>query len=51
MAMSTGVLVGVMGMLVYALKFRRQASKARRYTEKMEKDLENLRALPIRDDV
>lgn len=51
MAMSTGVLVGVMGMLVYALKSRRQASKARRYTEKIEKELENLRALPIRDDV
>jgi putative membrane protein len=51
MAMSTGVLVGVMAMFIFALKSKRQASKARRYTEKIEKELENLRALPLKDEV
>jgi putative membrane protein len=51
MVMSIGVLIGVMGMLVFALKSRRRASKAHRYTERIEKELENLRALPIKNEV
>jgi putative membrane protein len=50
MAMSVGVLIGALGMFVTALKSRRQANKARKYVVRIEKELENLRALPLKNE-
>ena len=50
-ALAIGSLLGVFFTLSWVWRARRQASKTRREIKKMEQEVANLRAMPIRDDV
>lgn len=48
---SAGLIVGALFMSLSVFKNKRNASKTRRKLEKVEKEVENLRTMPIKDDV
>ena len=46
-----GLLLGAITMVPYSIKYRSQAGKAKRELAKIEKEVENLRKLPITEEV
>jgi len=47
----TGMLLGVLMMSVSVLKSKRHTSQTKRSLAKVEKEVQNLRAMPIKDEV
>ena len=50
-ALAVGSVLGVLFTLGWVLRVKRQASRTRKEVQKMEQEVANLRAIPIRDDV
>jgi putative membrane protein len=48
-ALTVGVLVGAVVGLTQSIKYRNQLRLANRQVKRLDKELENLRALPVRD--
>lgn len=48
-ALVLGVLVGLLGGIGMSLKYRNQLRVSNRRVKKLDKELENLRAIPVRD--
>ncbi len=49
--LAAGAFLGVLLTLTWVLRSRRRLSQAKREVKKMEQEVNNLRALPIKDDV
>lgn len=48
-ALTVGVLVGALMGLILSIKYRNQLRVANRQIKRLDKELDNLRALPVRD--
>ena len=48
-ALTVGVLIGALAGLTLSIKYRNRLRLANRQVKKLDKELENLRALPVRD--
>lgn len=48
-ALTVGVLFGVLAGMMLSIKYRNRLRLANRQVKKLDKELENLRALPVRD--
>lgn len=48
---ATGILLGCLLMSLSVFKNKRQVGKAKRRLAKVEKEVENLRTMPIKDDI
>lgn len=50
-ALAIGAVLGVLLTSMWVLRSRRRLSQAKREVRKMEQEISNLRALPIKDDI